>query len=192
MRIAVTIKPGRTFSRKESGKRRVYEPGEKFSVSQHVFNAFRDLLVPVEGEAPPIPDRELPSVPGTDDDRTLQTDESTDAAALREQQEKDRAAAELAERDAETNAPPAAANLSTEPANTTEDSSTATEGAPPAAPAEPVVDPLVAGLAAVGVNVNPEAVTAWSEAERGRAQAVIDRNGKGNLPAFILAAKVAE
>jgi hypothetical protein len=216
-RVAVTVREGRELNRRERGVNKVYKGGDTLTVSEHTATAFADALQRTDGPAGQIPPRDLPAVPGTDDART---DEASDAAALAEQGQHDDnhlAPAARTSLDA-TDADPVSFNAklasladngtpdprnpdakvaqpqnTDAPAGSAESQNANREGVNKDAARggkDPAVDSLVTGLASVDVKVNPDAVAGWSDAERERAQAVIDRKGKGNLPQFILAAKV--
>jgi len=68
MKVEVKVKPGAPFNRKEGGELVTYQPGEKLTVSQHVFERFADRFE-VLGD-PPDSKRHVrrPPVPGTDDE----------------------------------------------------------------------------------------------------------------------------
>lgn len=52
--------------------------------------------------------------------------------------------------------------------------------------------PIVAALASVGIKVDPVAAAKWTTVEIDRAEGVVQRGGKNQLPAFIIAAKLPE
>jgi hypothetical protein len=70
MRVEVIIKKGRRLNRRENGELKTYTEGAKLTVSQHVYESFKDALELV-GEAPPEVPTPVSDAPGTDDQPDL-------------------------------------------------------------------------------------------------------------------------
>jgi hypothetical protein len=117
MRVEVTLKAGGgNFTRRENGRRVTYEAGAKFSVSQHVYETFKDRLIPT-GHAPEPAPPARSNAAGTDDQPTL-------------------------------------------------------------------LERVVAGLAGVGLRVDPLKAADWTEEQFGKVPKLIERKGK-NPPKFV-------
>jgi len=67
-RISVTVRKGRTHTRRENGIQRIYAEGATLQVSQHIYNVFRDTFR-LEGEPADAP---APSPQSVAADRTAQ------------------------------------------------------------------------------------------------------------------------
>jgi hypothetical protein len=75
MRVEVTVREGKKFNRTEGGELKTYVHGKRFSVSQRVYEAFKDQLV-LMGKEPPKPAAAAAQggqTPGTDDEPPLVT-----------------------------------------------------------------------------------------------------------------------
>jgi hypothetical protein len=70
MRVEVQIKKGRKFNRRENGELKTYVEGKRLTVSQHVYETFKDAFE-LLGEAPPEVPVPVSDAPGTDDQPTL-------------------------------------------------------------------------------------------------------------------------